>query len=204
MGKDEKPAGQKPRTNAAHAHGDAKYVDVGKVLRLTTYSGPLGDLDIMNTGKTGRPYRYPDTVMMSIAGLRNIFGNIPYRLCQGMAISALGEKDAPDHVTLWRRIHAMDVRQEGVLTIVRKGKDTLCLIPDAKRLASSVYGDRARDMPHGFIRLSLVINQEPKEILAFRVSDEGESGSLPFRRAVDDLLNELGVDPKTLRADTPK
>ena len=72
---------------------------------------------------------------MSIAGIRAIHGPLPYRMCQGMAESALGEEDAPDHVTLWRRIKAMEIRQEGNITTVRNDNDILCLIPDATGLA---------------------------------------------------------------------
>ena len=80
--------------------------------------------------KNGRPYSYPDTVIMTIAGIRAIHGSLPYRMCQGMAISALGEEDAPDHVTLWRRIKAMKIRQECSIIMVRSGNYVLCLIPD--------------------------------------------------------------------------
>ena len=58
----------------------------------------------MNVNKNGHPYSYPDAVIMPIARIRAIHDPLPYRMCQGMAESALGEKDSPDHITLWRRI----------------------------------------------------------------------------------------------------
>ena len=111
--------------------------------------------------KNGNPYSYPDTVIMSIAGIRAIHGPLPYRMCQGMAESALGKEDAPDRVTLWRRIKAMEIRQEGSVTTVRNGNDVLCLIPDAAGLAPTTRSDwihHKRRKARGFIKLSVMIN----------------------------------------------
>ena len=107
------PTKQKSRLRITHAQNDVRYVEVGKLLHLTKASGSDEELEGMNMKKNGRPYSYPDTVIMAIAGIRAIHGPLSYRMCQGMAISALGEEDAPDHVTLWRRIKAMKVLQEG-------------------------------------------------------------------------------------------
>ena len=104
---------------------------MGKLLHLTEDPASDGEVEGMSTNKNGRPYSYPDTVIISIARICSIHGHLPYRMCQGMAESALGKEDAPDHVTLWRRIKAMEIRQEGSITTVRNGNDVLCLIPDA-------------------------------------------------------------------------
>ena len=157
----------------------------------------------MNMKKNGRPHSYPDTVIMAIAGIRAIHGPLPYRMCQGMAISALGEEDAPDHVTLWRRIKAMKVRQEGSIIMVRSGNDVLCLIPDATGLAPATRSDwihHKHRKARGFIKLSVMINQETREILAFRVTDERKGDSSQFNALVDDSLEVLGLDPEDLRA----
>ena len=141
----------------------------------------------MNMKKNGRPYSYPDTVIMAIAGIRAIHGPLSYRMCQGMAISALGEEDAPDHVTLWRRIKAMKVLQEGSITTVRNGGDVLCLIPDATGLAPATRSDwihHKHRKARGFIKLSVMINQETREILAFRVTDERKGDSSQFNALV--------------------
>ena len=152
----------------------------------------------MNTNKNGRPYSYPGTVIMSIAGIRAIHGPLPYRMCQGMAESALGEEDAPDHVTLWRRIKAMEIRQEGSITTVRNGNDVLCLIPDATGLAPATRSDwihHKHRKARGFIKLSVMINQETREILAFRVTNERKGDSSQFKDLVDGSLGALGLDP---------
>ena len=94
------PTKQKSRLKITHAQNDARYVEMGKLLHLTKDPSSDRELEGMNVNKNGRPYSYPDTVIMSIAGIRAIHGPLPYRMCQGMAESALGEEDAPDHVTL--------------------------------------------------------------------------------------------------------
>ncbi len=165
------PTKQKSRLRITHAQNDARYVEVGKLLHLTKAPGSDEELEGMNMKKNGRPYSYPDTVIMAIAGIRAIHGPLSYRMCQGMAISALGEEDAPDHVTLWRRIKAMKVLQEGSITTVRNGGDVLCLIPDATGLAPATRSDwihHKHRKARGFIKLSVMINQETREILAFR------------------------------------
>ena len=58
---------------------------------------------------------------MAIAGVRYKL-KLAYRPCEGLAISALGEKDAPDHTTLCRRINRMNVTSaEGCVEIRSKG-----------------------------------------------------------------------------------
>ena len=194
---------QKSRLKITHAQNDARYVEVGKLLHLTKDPSSDGELEGMNTNKNGRPYSYPGTVMMSIAGIRAIHGPLPYRTCQGMAESALGEEDAPDHVTLWRRIKAMEIRQEGSITTVRNGNGVLCLIPDATGLAPATRSDwihHKHRKARGFIKLSVMINQETREILAFRVTNERKGDSSQFKDLVDGSLGALGLDPESLRA----
>ena len=128
----------------------------------------------MNMNKNGRPYSYPDIVIMPIAGIRAIHGPLSYRMCRGMVELALSEEDAPDRVALWQRMEAMEVRQEGNITMVRNGNDVPCLIPGATELAPVTRSDWIRHKhrkARGFIKLSVMINQETREILAFRVTD---------------------------------
>ncbi len=168
------PTKQRSRLKVTHAQNDARYVEMGKLPHLTKDPSSDGELEGMNTNKNGRPYSYPGTVMMPIAGIRAVHGPLPYRMCQGMAESALGEEDAPDHVTLWRRINAMGVRREGSMTTVRNGDGVPCPIPDAAGPAPATRSDRMhhrRREARGFTRLNVTISRETREILAFRVTD---------------------------------
>ena len=197
------PTKQRSQLKITHAQNDARYVEMGKLLHLTRDPSSDRELEGMNMNKNGRPYSYPDTVIVSIAGIRAIHSPLPYRMCQGMAESALGEEDAPEHVTLWRRIKAMEIRQEGSITTVRNGNDVLCLIPDTTGLAPATRSDwihHKHRKARGFIKLSVMINQETREILAFRVTDERKGDSSQFKDLVDGSLGALGLDPESLRA----
>ena len=51
-----------------------------------------------------------------------------------------------------------------------------------------------------FIRLSVMIDQDTREILAFRISDE-KTGDMPqLKGLIDDTLENLGIDPEDLKA----
>ena len=124
-------------------------------------------------------------------------------MCQGMAKLALGEEDAPDPVTLWRKIRAMGIRQEGSITTVRNGNDVPCLIPDATGLTPVTRSDwihHKHRKARGFIKLSVMINQETREILALLAADERKGDPSQFKDLVDGSLEALGLDPESLRA----
>ena len=74
------PAKQKSLLRITHAQNDSRYVEMGKLLHLTQVPGSDGELEGMNMKKNGHPYSYPDTVIMSIAGIRAIHGPLPYRI----------------------------------------------------------------------------------------------------------------------------
>ena len=120
-----------------------------------------------------------------------------------MAKLALGEEDAPDPVTLWRKIRAMGIRQEGSITTVRNGNDVPCLIPDATGLTPVTRSDwihHKHRKARGFIKLSVMINQETREILALLAADERKGDPSQFKDLVDGSLEALGLDPESPRA----
>ena len=197
------PTKQRSRWKVTHAQNDARYVEMGKLPHLTKDPSSDGEFEGMNMNKNGRPYSYPDTVIMPIARIRAIHGPLLYRMCRGMAESALGEEDAPDRVTLWRRMGAMEVRQKGSITTVRNGNDVLCLMPGATGLAPATRSDwihHKHRKARGFTRLSVMINRETRMILAFRVTDERKGGSSQFKDLMGGSLGALGLDPESLRA----
>ena len=109
MGTDaKKPAKQKSRLHMTHAQNDARYIAQGMTLFLSPNPDSAKDLARMNEGKNGRPFIYDEETMMVIAGIVYQLG-LACRGCEGLAIMALGEENAPDHTTIWRRINKMDV-----------------------------------------------------------------------------------------------
>ena len=89
------PTKQRSRLKITHAQNDARYVEMGKLLHLTKDPSSDGELEGMNVNKNGRPYSYPDTVIMSIAGIRAIHGPLPYRNVPGNGRIGLGRGGCP-------------------------------------------------------------------------------------------------------------
>ena len=52
----------------------------------------------------------------------------------------------------------------------------------------------------GFIRMRVMIDQDKREIFAFRISNE-KTGDMPqLKSLIDDTFENLGIEPKDLKA----
>ena len=120
MGTDaKKPAKQKSRLHMTHAQNDARYIAQGMTLFLSPNPDSAKDLARMNKGKNGRPFIYDEETMMVIAGIVYQLG-LACRGCEGLAIMALGEENAPDHTTIWRRINKMKICVNSMLCLMAR------------------------------------------------------------------------------------
>ena len=122
-----------------------------------------------------------------------------------MAIAALGEENAPDHVTLWRRTKSLDASITD-RTITVRGKDsTLQIIIDGTGMSPSARGDYIRckykiKTRAGFIRLSVMVQQDTLRVLGFTVTDEKIGDSPQFEPLIRQALKSSGIDPDARRA----
>ena len=194
---------QKSRLHMTCAQNDARYVDRGTVLVLHPDKNSAAELARMNRRKNGRPFAYPETLIISLAIIRTVCG-ISYRMCEGLAQEALGEENAPDFTTLQRRISKVDTTLvRGHSGIARSKSSTVRVIPDGTGLTPGNRGEwirKTHKLRRGFIRLSVMIDQDTLEILAFRISDE-KTGDMPqLKGLIDDTLENLGIDPEDLKA----
>ena len=120
MGTDaKKPAKQKSRLHMTHAQNDARYIAQGMTLFLSPNPDSAKDLARMNKGKNGRPFIYDEETMMVIARIVYQLG-LACRGCEGLAIMALGEENAPDHTTIWRRINKMKICVNSMLCLMAR------------------------------------------------------------------------------------
>ena len=207
---DEKNADKKKsRLHITHAQNDARYIERGMLLFLAPDPDSAKDLARMNKKKNGRPFDYSELTIMTIAGVRYNL-KLAYRSCEGLAISALGEKDAPDHTTLCRRINKMNVTSaEGCVEVRSKGS-LIRLIPDGTGLTPSTRSDWIRHkhkVKRGWIRLSVMIEHDTQKIVAFKVTDERTGDSPQFEGLLKDSLECLGIDadrlPRNARQERP-
>lgn len=179
-----------------HAQNDARYVEQGKCLVLKKSPDAGAELERMNGGKNGRPFAYPESLVMSISAIRYLCG-LSFRAAEGMAAAALGTECAPDHTTLYKRIKKVKVSVADGIATAASGGAVLRVIPDGTGMAPSTRGDWIRHKhktQRGFVRVTLLVNQDTQEIMAYTVTDEREGEAKQFKGLVEQGLQNAGVD----------
>ena len=164
----------------------------GKMIHLDLPDNMDEELKQMNAGKSGHPFVYSECLVMAIIALRLQLG-IALRCAEGMAIATLGEKNAPDHVTLWRRTKSLDASITGRTITVRGKGSILQMIIDGTGMSPSAKGDYIRykykiKTKSGFIRLSVMIEQDTMRVLGFTVTDETIGDSPQFEPLIRQAL----------------
>ena len=175
---------------------DAKYEALGRsiVLRLD----PEWDVQLteMNRSKRGRPFKYSDLMMGSIAYLRYTLGK-SLRITEGLARAMLWNSETPDHVTIWRRTCAKSVTIQGnKIKIDTKDDKTYVLMADSTGVTTTGKGrwiEFKWDIKCSYIKMHILVEEESQKILAFRLTDirGGDAQNLPGM--LDEALEKLGV-----------
>ena len=189
------------RLHITHAQNDARYIEQGKHLFLKKDPGAGGELERMNRKKNGRPFKYAESVILMIATMRYMCG-LSYRVCEGVAVASLGRDDSPDHTCLYKRLKKVKVSIKDGIATAAGGNTVLRVIPDGTGVAPSTRGDWIRHKhktKRGFIRVTMLVNQDTQEILAYTVTDEREGESKQFKRLMEDGLQNAGVDTEARR-----
>ena len=195
---------QKSRLHMSHAQNDARYVERGKMIHLAIPDNMDEELGQMNSGKNGHPFVYSECLVMAIIGIRLQLG-IALRCAEGMAIAVLSDENAPDHVTLWRRTKSLDVSFTDRTLTVKSKSSILQLIIDGTGMSPSAKGDYIRckykiKTKSGFIRLSVMIQQDTMRVLGFTATDEKIGDSPQFEPLIRQALKSSGIDPDVRRA----
>ena len=180
------------------------YVERGKMIHLDLPDNMDEELRQMNNGKNGHPFVYSECLVMAIIGIRLQLG-IALRCAEGMTIAALGEEYAPDHVTLWRRTKSLDVSFTDRTVTVKSKSSILQFIIDGTGMSPSAKGDYIRHKykiktKSGFMRLSVMIEQDTMQVLGFTVTDETIGDSPQFEPLIKQALKSKGIDPDARRA----
>ena len=189
------------RLRITHAQNDARYVEQGKHLFLQKDPDADEELKRMNHKKNGRPFKYPESTIVMIATIRYMCG-LPYRMCEGLAIASLGMEDAPDHSSIHKRLKKVKVSIKDGITTAVSGNTVLRVIPDGTGMEPSTRGAWIRHKhktKRGFIRVTMLVDQDTQEILAYTVTDEREGESKQFKRLMEDGLQNAGVDTEARR-----
>jgi len=160
---------------------DAQHVASGRRLMDRAWVRHWHDeLEAMNSGKRGRPYRFPRSLVRfaSRLGLRRL---------QGALASLLGSfgLEAPDYTTLRKRL----LLDEDELTVPRSKEHVLAI--DSTGLAVSRRSEWLRGRNRGFVKLHAAVDVASGAFASYVVTDErtGDSRLLPtlVRQAQESL-----------------
>ncbi|KXA99047.1 hypothetical protein AKJ41_06050, partial [candidate division MSBL1 archaeon SCGC-AAA259O05] len=171
------------------------------------------ELEEMNDGKVGRPYRFPES-FVQFAALWYEFFHLPYRQLEG-ALKKLSEflpeLDSADYSTLWHRMQdlELDIPENDEKVIVAADATGIKVTNRGEWIRKYHEGER-----RGWIKVHVAVDAESGEMLSIEITDEKTGDSEVFEELVEDLdledcladgaydseeifklLEEKGVDP---------
>jgi len=185
----------KSRLKITHAQNDARYVALGRMLVLSKSPDYEDELARANKNKNGAPFRYAESLFMSLAAMRSFCG-LSFRVLEGAAEASIGEDDAPGYRQIQRRINGIRTSiRDGIVT-ARGRNGTMNLAIDGTGLSPSARSEYIRyrhKVKHGFVRMVLVVDTDTREILAFSVTDDTVGESPQFESLTRAALENAGV-----------
>ena len=83
----------------------------GIVLDFDVIDNWSSELNMMNNGKEGASYRYPDSFVV-LLGYMRVYFHLPYIQTEGVVIAHAGKKapSIPDYSTINRRVNKLDIK----------------------------------------------------------------------------------------------
>ena len=130
------------------------------------------ELDVMNQGKEGGRFVYPE-VFVSLLGYMHVLFHLPYRQTEGF-MKALRRFDSrihvPDYSTIDKRVNRLNVKLD-----TEDYGDDLVIAVDASGIKVSNRGDWMRRkwrMRRGYLKIHIAVDVKRKRILALEVTDE--------------------------------
>lgn len=80
------------------------------------------ELEMMNAGKVGRPYKYADG-LIEVIGVSRFVTGTAYRECQGLVRKIMGEENAPHYSVICQRLNGLDVKADsGKIDVTSKNR----------------------------------------------------------------------------------
>jgi hypothetical protein len=167
---------------------NTKLVERGSQLfDLSWINGHFEDLERMNRGKNGRPFRYGEKLISYVCRLKASTG-MPYRMLEG-ALRVIFEVfgiGVPSYPTLWRRCGSLDVP-------AYVSEDTCERIgaADSTGIKVTVRGGWMREIwkvHKGWLKLHLLTDVHTNEILSFVVTDERSGDAKHMLELVDSAV----------------
>ena len=144
------------------------------LLDFSILEGWDDEVELMNSGRMGRPFTYPDSLIRLLASIRLLF-HLPYRQLEGFT-SGLSKYveglTVPDYTTLDRRVNSLDLNFDEALTV---SSEPVYVALDSTGIKVHNSGDWIRrrfKVRKGYLKVHIAVNVETKQIVAFEVTRE--------------------------------
>jgi len=141
------------------------------LLSVESLQGWQEELEEMNLGKNGRPFRYPHSLMLFLGTLRVVF-SLPYRQLEGLArgLRELISIPAPDYSTLSLRIPKLNLDSD--LGYEPQEGEEVVIAVDGTGIKVTNRGEWMRKKRKGYIKIHVGIDIRTKQAVSLEVTDE--------------------------------
>ncbi|MFH0848044.1 MAG: IS5 family transposase [archaeon] len=144
------------------------------LLDLDFVKGWGSELEVMNRGKEGAQFRYPDSFIRLLLFM-HVYLHLPYRQLEGF-IKALSKYvkglKPPDHSSISWRAEKLPVKLDSA--VMHSNEDVIIAV-DATGIKVSNRGDWMRHQwkrRRGFLKIHIAVNVKKKRILALQVTED--------------------------------
>jgi len=150
------------------------------------------ELSLMNHGKVGEPYAYPDSFILLLGYMRAYF-HLPYRQTQGVVIAHASTKVPciPDYSTINRRVNKLDIK------INEKLGNDIVIALDSTGIKVANRGEWMRHKWHvrkGYLKIHVAVDITRKRILSLEVTSEEVHDGKMLSKLVDNASSSSAAD----------
>jgi hypothetical protein len=139
------------------------------LLAVESLKGWKEELKEMNFKKNGRPFLYPDSLILFSGILRVVF-SLPYRQLEGSGRRSgkLLSIPSPDYSTFSLRIPKLEFDRG----YQRRGEEDVVIAVDSTGIKVSSRGEWMRRKRQGYIKVHVAVDTRTKQVVSLEVSDE--------------------------------
>lgn len=152
------------------------------------------DLEVMNEGKRGAPYLYPDS-LFTFLGFLHVRCGSDFRSLEGF-LRKLSEfipsLRVPDYTTICRRFNTLNLNI--VETLDEFDSDGITISIDASGIKVANRGDWIRKVwkiRRGWIKVHLAVEHETKQVVSIQVTNEKVGDSTMFKSVLLDAKKNV-------------
>lgn len=141
------------------------------LLAVESLSGWQEELEEINLGKNGRPFKYPHSLILFLGTLRVVF-SMPYRQLEGFArrLGKLISIPAPDYSTLSLRLPKLEL-DPALGYVPREGEEVVIAI-DGTGIKVTNRGEWRSKKRKGYIKIHVGVDTKTKQVVSLEVTDE--------------------------------